>query len=71
MPQRSPWLPDEFRIPDRLALDEHHHLRLARAADTPLSYPAVVSVQQRLWEQYGGPWRWPAAGVLAVRPAAL
>jgi len=55
------WLPDAFRPPDRLTLDDHHHLRLARAADAPLSYPAVMSAQERLWKQYGGPWGWPAA----------
>jgi RimJ/RimL family protein N-acetyltransferase len=34
---------------------------MARAADAALSYPAVISAQERLWEQYGGPWGWPAA----------
>lgn len=54
------WLPEKFLVPDRFALGDDYHLRLARAADAPLSYPAVMSAQKRLWKQYGAQWDWPA-----------
>jgi hypothetical protein len=56
-----PWLPDDFRHPERVDLPTGHHLRPIREADVDIDYPAVMGSRERLWAKYGEAWGWPPA----------
>jgi hypothetical protein len=53
------WLPAGFVTPARLDLEAGHHLRLIRAADVDIDYPAVMGSRASLWAKYGEAWGWP------------
>lgn len=53
------WLPDDFVVPERVAIGDHHHLRPIRESDVDLDYPAVMGSRNRLWSIYGDVWGWP------------
>jgi hypothetical protein len=59
--EERPWLPADFRHPDRVELDCGMHLRPIRGSDVEIDYPAVMGSRERLWAIYGGPWGWPPA----------
>lgn len=54
-----PWLPAGFEHPRRVPVDDRHHLRPIREADTGIDYPAVMGSRERLWSRYGEVWGWP------------
>ena len=56
-----PWLPADFRHPERAVLPTGHHLRPIRGSDTEIDYPAVMGSRERLWDVYGEAWGWPPA----------
>ena len=55
----TPWLPADFRHPDRVELPTGHHLRPIRAEDAEIDLPAVRGSRERLWAMYGEAWGWP------------
>lgn len=56
-----PWLPPDFKHPERVDLDCGMHLRPIRGDDVEIDYPAVMGSRDRLWAKYGEAWRWPPA----------
>ncbi|GAB7190882.1 hypothetical protein NUM3379_15890 [Kineococcus sp. NUM-3379] len=58
-----PWLPEDFRHPERVELPTGHHLRPIRADDVGLDMPAVTGSRERLWALYGEAWGWPPEGM--------
>ena len=63
MAQGTPWLPRDFRHPERVELRCGEHVRPIRADDVEIDYPAVMGSRERLWEKYGAPWGWPPASM--------
>jgi len=59
--EAAPWLPVDFRHPERVELPTGHHLRPIRADDTDLDMVAVMGSRARLWSIYGKAWGWPPA----------
>jgi RimJ/RimL family protein N-acetyltransferase len=55
----EPWLPDDFRHPQRAEVASGHHLRPIRPEDTDLDMVAVMGSQERLFGIYGRAWGWP------------
>lgn len=55
------WLPDDFRHPQRAAIDAGHHIRPIAAADVDLDMVAVMGSRERLFSIYGQSWGWPPA----------
>ena len=56
-----PWLPPEFRHPERVELECGAHLRPIRGSDVEIDHPAVMGSRERLWAKYGETWGWPPA----------
>lgn len=59
--ERASWLPQDFRHPERAALESGAHLRPIRRDDVEIDYPAVMGSRERLWSKYGEAWGWPRA----------
>ncbi len=63
-PDRTePWLEAGWQHPTRVAVGEHHHLRLVRGDDVDLDMVAVMGSRERLWSIYGRAWGWPSADI--------
>lgn len=61
-----PWLPIDFRAPQRVELPSlPYHLRPIHPDDTPLDMIAVMGSQERLWSIYGTAWGWPPTTMTA------
>jgi RimJ/RimL family protein N-acetyltransferase len=61
----QPWLPADFRHPQRAELSTGEHLRPIRPEDTDLDMVAVMGSQERLFSIYGKAWGWPPATMTA------
>lgn len=54
------WLPDSWRHPVRVQVDDAHHLRPLTAADIDMQMAAVAGSRESIWAVFGAAWGWPA-----------
>jgi hypothetical protein len=57
------WLPADFVHPERVAVDDAHHLRPITPDDVELDLAAVMGSRERLFSIYGASWGWPPVGM--------